>query len=179
MSLCLLVSASVFAQSDVTVCQALKPFDPDRGFTVDFILDGTVKGNITVKGQRYRVAGGDALVFGDESAKYTYIPANNEVMIDAVDTSAVFSPVDIFSYSESASYQELGSHNIGGKMCRAVGVDRLEAVIYIFGGRVVALKFGQGADSHIIEVGVPGNTDLPDVNFNSANYPGVEIIDFR
>lgn len=179
MSLCLLVSASVFAQSELTIQQALKPFDPVRGFTVDFILDGQVNGNITVKGSCYRVSSDQAVVFGDQTTKYTYIPANNEVMIDAVDTSAMSSPVEIFSYSESASYNELGTHNIGGNNCRAVGVGDLDAVIYIFEGRVVALKIGQGADSHIIEVATPKNNNLPNVIFNADNYPDIEIIDFR
>lgn len=159
----------------------LRKFDPSRGFTVDFVVDGSMRGNLTVKGDRYRITGDEAVVFGDKTVKYTYIPANNEVMIDATDTSqaAYSSPADLFRYSASADYRDAGVVDIDGVSCRAVEVSGLDVVMYISSDRLVALKIKDGGRYHTFKPAVPQYTGLPEVVFREADYPGVEVIDFR
>ncbi len=163
------------------VRRVLDKFDPSRGFTVDFVVDGAMSGNLTVKGDNYRITGSEAVVFGDKETKYTYVPVNNEVMIDGVDASEATysSPADLFRYSASADYKEAGTQTVDGVLCRAVEVPGLDVTMYISADRLVAVKIKEGARYHIFKLATPEYTSLPEVRFVQSDYPGVEVIDFR
>ncbi|MDE6483114.1 MAG: hypothetical protein K2L01_05080 [Rikenellaceae bacterium] len=177
----LFASVSLFAQEPAaSVRRVLDKFDPSRGFTVDFTVDA-VSGNLTVKGDSYRITSPDAVVFGDKETKYTYVPANNEVMIDRVEPSeaAYSSPVDLFRYSASAGYKDAGTETVDGVSCRVVEVSGLDVVMYISADRLVAVKLKEDGRYHTFKPSTPRYTSLPEVRFAESDYPGVEVIDFR
>lgn len=177
----LLAAVSLFAQEpSASVRSVLDRFDPSRGFTVDFTVDG-MYGNLTVKGDNYRITAPDAVVFGDKETKYTYIPANNEVMIDNVVASEATysSPADLFRYSASADYKDAGTETIDKVSCRAVEVSGLDVVMYISADRLVAVRIKEGGRYHTFKPSAPKYTALPEVKFLMSDYPGVEVIDFR
>ena len=182
LSLSIFAASSLSAQEpSATVRRVLDKFDPSRGFTVDFVIEGMTEGNLTVKGDRFRVTGSDMVIFGDKDAEYTYIPSDNEVTIDAIENSGTLfsSPAELFAYSATADYRDAGVETMDGVSCRVIEWPEPHITMYISADRLVALKIRETGRSYILKLAAPKYDNLPEVEFRKADYPGVEVIDFR
>ncbi len=165
--------------------------------TFSFTSDGAapLKGDLTVKDQKFRLKLGGQEVFNDGKTMSTYIKESNEVNVQDYDGSANndFNPSRIYSiYKKGFNYRFVGDQKLAGKPVEVVeltpekkntqvskvqiSVDKADKSIRSW---QITDKAGKRT-TYSISKFTPnvGITDAYFV-FDKAKYPGVEVVDLR
>jgi len=158
-------------------------------------LQGTKKGIVYVKGNRYHVSVTGQEVYSDGKDVWTYDKSSNEVTITKNDPSVgTISPDKIFTnfYDKDFLYKLNGEARQGTRTVQEVEltpVDKnksfFKALLYIDKAQhsLVSMKwFDKSGNRYTLETSqLNGNAPLTDAQlaFNKAKYPGVEEVDLR
>lgn len=155
------------------------------------------EGTIIIKGKKYRVDLPDAgvLIFSDGSTVWHYMKDGNQVTVSDVSDSQneLSDPASIFNIYEKgfrAKYEGETSEN--GKNLYKIGLfpdnDKFEVTeitVYIDKATMMIYKaslMGTDGNNYVIVVkNMETGKDYPDnaFVFNKADFPDVEVIDFR
>ncbi|KAB7732319.1 outer membrane lipoprotein carrier protein LolA [Rudanella paleaurantiibacter] len=162
-----------------------------------FTGDGAapLKGDLTVKDQKFRLKLGGQEVFNDGKTMSTYIKESNEVNVQDYDGSANndFNPSRIYSiYKKGFNYRFVGDQKLAGKPVEVVeltpekkntqvskvqiSVDKADKSIRSW---QITDKAGKKT-TYSISKFTP-NVAITDAYFvfDKAKYPGVEVVDLR
>jgi len=158
-------------------------------------LQGTKKGIVYVKGNRYHVSVTGQEVYSDGKDVWTYDKSSNEVTITKNDpTVGTISPDKIFTnfYDKDFLYKLNGETKQGARVIQEVEltpVDKnksfFKALLYVDKAQhsLVSMKwYDKSGNRYTLETNqLNGNAPLTDAQlaFNKAKYPGVEEVDLR
>jgi len=155
------------------------------------------EGSIKLKGQKYIVELPDVgiKVYSDGTTLWNYMKQGNQVTISNIDdeSSDLMDPSSLFSiYERGFKSKFIDEKNIGGKILYHIDLfpdntvhDVTKISISIDKATMMissAQLFGTDGNIYgIIVKKLETNKDFPDNNFvfNTANYPDIEVIDFR
>lgn len=179
------LSSELHAQSPKSeIKSAVSSFDTTNGFSVDVYDKNTQQQYIlTVKGEKYELKSNDGIIFGDNGTRYTYVKANNEIIIETESSSPakLFSEIDGFeySYTNGKKTERPMSLYINGtetvKNVTAIDVVNQSTTIYLSCGKIVAI----GDGNSLLCVGTPRKLIGSGISFKPSDHPDAEIIDFR
>jgi outer membrane lipoprotein carrier protein len=155
----------------------------------------TKKGNVYMKGTKYRVSFVGQEIFCDGNTVWTYDKSSNEVTITKLDASNnTLTPQKLFTnfYDKDFLYKLNGEKKLGGKTLQEIEMtpnDKTKAFhkVYlmidknaktIYSTRV--LEKAGNRYSYTVNT-LSGNANIPDSKFvfNKKDYPGVEEVDLR
>ena len=157
------------------------------------------KGNVVMKGERFRLETSDYIIFSDGKEVYNYLKKSNEVNISKASKSKkdedVFlsNPTKLFTmYKKDYKYQYIGKETIKGRSCFLIDLfpfdlnrkySRIRLVIDAAKYELVtAISFGKSGTIYELNVdkfnGAVNVADA-DLKFNKAKYPDVEVNDMR
>ncbi len=168
----------------------------------DFVLKYTtasgkageaVKGNLALKGSKYKVTLKSQTIITDAKSIWTYNKSANEVQIDKYNANSSFSPAKLFSgsYDKEYNYKLAGETTYNGKSSYTIeltpkaagGFSKINLYVdktkkSIVGGKVFE-KTG-----NVIEYTVNSLVENPGIadsefTFDPQKHPGVEVIDLR
>ena len=168
----------------------------------DFVLKYTtasgkanesVKGNLALKGSKYKVTLKGQEIITDAKSIWTYNKSANEVQIDKYNANSSFSPARLFSgsYDKEYNYKLAGETTYNGKPSYTIeltpkaagGFSKINLYVdksrkSIVGGKVFE-KTG-----NVIEYTVNSLVENPAIadsefTFDTKKHPGVEVIDLR
>lgn len=168
-------------------------------FTYELIneVDGInekFEGEITVKGEMYRLALDEQLVINNGNTVWNYLPDVNEVNIESYDPEeAEMSPSKIYTaYKKGYKYIYLGDESCAGGTCAVVDLVAEDKDAQIFKIKLFINKSDNSLEKWTM-FDKTGNKFIytidnfnPNVNvkdtyftFDASKYPGVEVIDLR
>jgi outer membrane lipoprotein carrier protein len=155
----------------------------------------TKKGNVYMKGTKYRVSFVGQEIFCDGNTVWTYDKSSNEVTITKLDASNnTLTPQKLFTnfYDKDFLYKLNGEKKLSGKTLQEIEMtpnDKTKAFhkVYlmidknaktIYSTRV--LEKAGNRYSYTVNT-LSGNANIPDSKFvfNKKDYPGVEEVDLR
>lgn len=157
----------------------------------------TEEGQIIIKGKKYKINIGVSEIFCDGKAIYTYLKSVQEVNIVAYDEQAssadMTNPRNLFTmYTKEYKYEYIGEEAMDGRIFHKIDlyprnlkssyarlrlfVDKNKDELYCV---QIQAKNGNYYTFKILDVKT--NISVPDTEFtfNSADYPGVEVVDLR
>ncbi|MFI5187283.1 MAG: outer membrane lipoprotein carrier protein LolA [Chitinophagales bacterium] len=153
------------------------------------------KGNVFMKGSKYRVSFVGQEIFCDGSTQWTYDKSSNEVTITKIDASSnTITPQKLLTdfYDKDFLYKLNGESKIAGKTIQEIEmtpndktkpfhkvyllIDKNAKTIY----STKVLEKEGNRYSYTINT-LNGNANIPDSKFvfNKKDYPGVEEVDLR
>lgn len=151
-------------------------------------------GNITVKGEKYRLTLKGQEVISDGKTSWTYLKESNEVQINEVaEKSDAISPTNIFTiYEKGFSTKYIGEKTIENVVYQQIelvpddakkpyfkiqlNINKQEKIIS------TAKVFEKSGNQFTYSIDkFKTNPDAPDTlfSFDTAKYPGVEVVDLR
>jgi outer membrane lipoprotein carrier protein len=158
-------------------------------------LEGTKKGILYLKGNKYRVDITGQEIFCDGVTVWTYDKSSNEVTITKYDsTSSTMSPQKLFTdfYDKDFLYKLNGEQKMGTKSVYEIEmtpVDKTKNIfkVYLYvdkASKVVAgsKMLDKGGNKYSYAVNsLNGNAGLSDATFtfDKTKHPGVEEVDLR
>jgi outer membrane lipoprotein carrier protein len=158
-------------------------------------IQGTKKGTVFMKGQKYRVNITGQEIYSDGKSVWTYDKAANEVTITQLDASGSgITPQKLFTsfYDKDFLYKLNGEKKVGGKVVQEIEltpVDKTKSFHKVY--LLVDKKTQNVYSTKVLEKNgnkysytvntLNGKAAVPDETFvfNSAKYPGVEEVDLR
>jgi outer membrane lipoprotein carrier protein len=158
-------------------------------------IQGTKKGTVFMKGQRYRVNITGQEIYSDGKSVWTYDKAANEVTITQLDASGSgITPQKLFTsfYDKDFLYKLNGEKKVAGKVVQEIEltpVDKTKAFHKVY--LLVDKKTQNVYSTKVLEKNgnkysytvnsMNGKAALPDETFvfNASKYPGVEEVDLR
>lgn len=168
----------------------------------DFVLKYTsasgkggeaVKGNLALKGAKYKVTLKGQEIITDAKSIWTYNKSNNEVQIDKYNANSSFSPTKLFSgsYEKEYNYKLAGETTFNGKPSYSIeltpkatgGFSKVHLYVdktkkSIVGGKVFE-KSGNVIEYTVSSLVENANIADSDFTFDTKKHPGVEVIDLR
>ena len=153
------------------------------------------KGNVFMKGTKYRVSFVGQEIFCDGNNVWTYDKSSNEVTITKLDVSSnTLTPQKLFTnfYDKDFLYKLNGEKKIGSKVMQEIEmtpndktkpfhkvyltIDKNAKTIY----STRVLEKAGNRYSYTVNV-LNGNANIPDSKFvfNKKDFPGVEEVDLR
>jgi len=153
------------------------------------------KGNVFMKGTKYRVSFVGQEIFCDGNNVWTYDKSSNEVTITKLDVSSnTLTPQKLFTnfYDKDFLYKLNGEKKAGGKVMQEIEmtpndktkpfhkvyltIDKNAKTIY----STRVLEKAGNRYSYTVNV-LNGNANIPDSKFvfNKKDFPGVEEVDLR
>jgi outer membrane lipoprotein carrier protein len=157
-------------------------------------LEGTKKGTLYMKGNKYRVSITGQEIFCDEKNIWTYVKSSNEVTITRFDPSANTNPQKLFTdfYDKDYLYKLNGEQKLGSKTIEEVEmtpVDKTKNLfkIYLYVDKAARMvtsskMLDKSGNRYTYTIdNLNGNASLPDATFvfDKSKYPGVEEVDLR
>jgi outer membrane lipoprotein carrier protein len=158
-------------------------------------IQGTKKGTVFMKGNKYRVNITGQEIFCDEKTIWTYDKASNEVTITKFDPSAnTVTPQKVFTdfYDKDYLYKLNGEQVLKGKTVEEIEltpVDKTKNIFKIYAYVDRAAKtilytkmLEKSGNKYIYTINsLNGNVQLTDASFvfDKTKYPGVEEVDLR
>jgi outer membrane lipoprotein-sorting protein len=153
------------------------------------------KGDLTVKGQKFRLAVGGQEVFTDGKTTSTYLEESNEVNIQNYDASSndELNPTQIYNiYKRGFNYRFLKEQKQGGRTLEVVELTPTQAKNSISKVQISVDKADKSIrnwlitnkdgkkTSYTITKFTP-NVTIPDSYFvfDNSKHPGVEVVDLR
>ena len=157
---------------------------------------GTKKGTILMKGNKYKVDITGQEIYGDGNTVWTYDKSSNEVTITKVDPSAntMASPQKLFTnfYDKDFLYKVNGEKKIGGKMVQEIEMTPTDKTrnfhkVYLYidkkshmvtSGKIL----DKNGNRYIYTINsLNGKAALSDASFtfDKSKHPGVEEVDLR
>jgi len=158
-------------------------------------VQGTKKGTVYMKGQKYRVNITGQEIYSDGKSVWTYDKAANELTITPLDASGSgITPQKLFTsfYDKDFLYKLNGEKKVGGKVVQEVEmtpVDKTKGFHKVY--LLVDKKTQNVYSTKVLEKAgnkysytvnsINGKADVSDdiFVFNKAKYPGVEVVDLR
>ena len=155
----------------------------------------TKKGNVSMKGNKYKVSFGGQEIFSDGNTVWNYDKNSNEVTINNVDPSgSALTPQKLFTnfYDNDFLYLLNGEKKIAGKTMQEIEmtptdkskpfhkvylqVDKVAKTIY----STKVLENGGNRYTYTVS-NMKTNAALTDkqFTFDKSKYPGVEVVDLR
>ena len=155
----------------------------------------TKKGNVSMKGKKYKVSFGGQEIFSDGNTVWNYDKNSNEVTINNVDASgSALTPQKLFTnfYDNDFLYLLNGEKKIAGKTMQEIEmtptdkskpfhkvylqVDKAAKTIY----STKVLENGGNRYTYTVS-NMKTNAALTDkqFTFDKSKYPGVEVVDLR
>jgi outer membrane lipoprotein carrier protein len=171
----------------------------DFSISISSIRDGAggdeFDGEITIKGNQYRLSIMDVEIWFDGNSMYTYMPEVNEVIIsDPEEGGGLMSnPAELFTmYHEEFRYRLIDQITRNGKSLYEIDLHPIDLdhdfhTVKLFIDRATgfihsAVMAGKDGNRYLLEVNRFDNKQrVPDSYFvfDKSDYPGVEIIDMR
>ncbi len=158
-------------------------------------VQGTKKGTVFMKGQKYRVNITGQEIYSDGKSVWTYDNAANEVTITALDASGSgITPQKLFTsfYDNDFLYKMNGEKTVGGKVIQEIEmtpVDKTKSFHKVY--LLVDKKTQSVYSTRVLEKNgnkysytvnsLNGKASIPDATFvfQSSKHPGVEEVDLR
>jgi len=157
------------------------------------------KGNVAMKGERFRLETPDYIIFSDGKEIWNYLKTSNEVNISKASKSKkeedlfLSNPTKIFTlYKKDYKYQYIGKETIKGKSCYLIDLfpfdlnrsyARIRLVIDVAKYELVtAVSFGKSGtiyEFNVDKFNSAGTVNDSELKFDKAKYPKAEIIDMR
>ncbi|MFM6944855.1 MAG: LolA family protein [Bacteroidota bacterium] len=207
-TLCLSLSSAIAQQGDpkakAILANVTKKINTIKNIKASFSLNlssannkvkETKKGQIQLKGNKYRVAIGGQEIICDNKTVWTYVKDANEVQISSYNPAEqTISPAKLFTnfYDKEYNYKYLGVRMSQNKKCDAIELIPIskgkqfakieilidQATSLIIGGNVFE-KNGNRIQYDVTSF-VP-NAPLADAlfSFDAKKYPNVETVDLR
>ncbi len=207
-TLCLSLSTAIAQQGDpkakAILANVTKKINTRKNIKASFSLNlssannklkETKKGQIQLKGNKYRVAIGGQEIICDNKTVWTYVKDANEVQISSYNPAEqTISPAKLFTnfYDKEYNYKYLGVRMSQNKKCDAIELIPIskgkqfakieilidQATSLIIGGNVFE-KNGNRIQYDVTSF-VP-NAPLADAlfSFDAKKYPNVETVDLR
>lgn len=158
-------------------------------------VQGTKKGTVYMKGDKYRVSITGQEIFSDGKSVWSYDKGANEVTITQIDPSgSSITPQKLFTsfYDKDFLYKLNGEKKVGGKTLQEIEltpVDKTKAFhkVYLLVDKSTntihstkILEKNGNKYSYTVN-SLNGKSNVPDnvFVFNKTNYPGVEEVDLR
>lgn len=158
-------------------------------------LTQSYKGNVTVKGLKFRLKMAGQEIFNNGKEIYTYVKETNEVNITDFNPNndSDFSPTKIYSiYKKGYKYVFKEEQNVGGQFYEVVELSPTNAKSNIAKVQITVNKKDKSVKSWKIwdktgkktvfkvEDFVPNVAATDNVfTFDTKKYPGVEVVDLR
>jgi outer membrane lipoprotein carrier protein len=151
-------------------------------------------GDLTVKGDKYKLNIAGQEIYNNGSAIYSFVKEVNEVSItDYESGGSEFSPAAIYSiHKQGYKYSYKGEKSIGGTKYDVVdllplkpdnSIKKLEIAVHKSTREVKQWKLWDSTGGHTVFdiLQFTPNLALADsfFTFNTAKYPGVEVVDLR
>lgn len=178
--------------------KAMKTFKADFAYTPVSSagkLGRKRMGDIAVKGIKFKLNMVGQEIFNNGSEIYSFVKETNEVNVTEFDASAdsQFSPANIYSiYKKGYKYTYKGEKNLGTTKCDVIeliplkgngNVKKLEIAVNKSNKEIKQWKLwdGNGSQTVFDIIQFTPNVPLSDsfFTFNTAKYPGVEVVDLR
>jgi len=152
------------------------------------------KGEITVKGDMYKLKLEDQTVINNGNTVWTYLPDVNEVNIDTYDPDEdEISPSKIYTaYKEGYKYLYVGDESCNGGTCAVIDLVPNDKDAQFFKIKLFINKSNYNLQSWTMfdKTGNKYKYSIDDFNdnvsvkdsfftFDTSKYPGVEVIDLR
>jgi outer membrane lipoprotein carrier protein len=156
-------------------------------------INEEMKGKITVKGEKFRLALPEQEIINDGVTQWTYLPDAKEVNIDTYDpASDDVNPTKILDmYKKGFKYLYLSDKTEGGVLCEEVDLvpDKKDAQFFkikmMIGKKDKSIQswtmFDKSGNRYKYTITKFNPTKVEDsyFTFDPKKYPGVEIIDLR
>ena len=158
-------------------------------------IQGTKKGTVFMKGQRYRVNITGQEIYSDGKSVWTYDKAANEVTISNLDASAgTITPQKLFTnfYDKDFLYKMNGEKKMGAKTVQEIEMTPTDKSkpfhkVYVLVDKNAKTLFStkvleKGGNKYSYTVAnLNTSTSMADNQFvfDKAKYPGVEVVDLR
>ncbi|GAB3565202.1 hypothetical protein GCM10027578_12120 [Spirosoma luteolum] len=155
----------------------------------------TYKGDLTVKGNKFRLKTGGQEVFTDGKTMATYSKETNEVNVQDYEAgaSSEFNPTQIYSvYKHGFTYRFLKEQSQGGRTVDVIELTPTKAKSNITSLQISVDKADKSARNWQVVTKDGKRTTYtitsftPDINvadsfftFDKSKYPGVEVVDLR
>lgn len=168
------------------------------GFTVNFTqqmtnenagIDESIKGNITLKGNKYLLKVASQEIYNNGTDTYTYNPENKEVTINKYEPEEEeITPGNIYElYKKGFKYNLMGVNNAGDRTIELDPEDKNKSYykIRLIIDKTDNLKkftvFERAGNKYIYSIDSFAEKSLPDsyFTFDVKKHPDVEVIDFR
>jgi outer membrane lipoprotein carrier protein len=159
------------------------------------ILQGTKKGMVYMKGNKYRISITGQDIYCDEKTVWTYDKSSNEVTITKFEPSAnTITPQKLFTdfYDKDYLSKLNGEQKMNGKTVEEVEltpVDKTKNIfkIYVYVDKATktilnSKMLEKSGNKYIYTINnLNGNAQLSDASFvfDKTKYPGVEEVDLR
>lgn len=194
--------STTFAQKDPKAASVLdamsKRFQSLNAFGANFTYNaGTgeaYKGDVTVKGTKFRLKLAGQEVFNDGKTMSTYVKETNEVNLQDYDgSSGDINPAKIYSiYRQGYNYKYLGEKKVGGQAVEVVELTPEKKNTQVSKVQITVNKADKSVKNWQITdksgkrttYTITRFTPNPKVTdtffvFDKAKYPGVEVVDLR
>jgi outer membrane lipoprotein carrier protein len=157
-------------------------------------INEEMKGKITVKGEKFRLALPEQEIINDGATQWTYLPEAKEVNIDNYDpASDDVNPTKILDmYKKGFKYLYLADKTEGGVLCEEVDLVPDKKDAHFFKIKMMIVKKDKSIQSwtmydksgnrykYTITKFNPGiKVEDSFFTFDPKKYPGVEVIDLR
>jgi outer membrane lipoprotein-sorting protein len=156
-------------------------------------IEETLKGEITVKGDKYRLLLEGQEIFNDHKTVWNYVKESNEVTITHYDESDGLNPTEVFSmYKKGYKYLFVEEKTLAGKAHEIIELVPENKDLSFFKVRLAIDKksktlhswevFEKTGRRYRYEItNFTSNIEVKDsyFQFDVANYPKVEVIDLR
>ena len=158
-------------------------------------VQGSKKGTVSMKGNKYRVSVTGQEIFFDGSNIWTYDKSSNEVQITKFDESAnMITPQKLFTnfYDKDFLYKLNGETKLGNKTIQEIELTPFDKSKPFFKALVNIDKnlktiigtkvFEKNGNRYTYSVSsMKTNTQIPDTLFvfDAKKYPNVELVDLR
>ena len=156
---------------------------------------GTQKGSLLMKGNKYRITMAERQIFSDGNNVWTYDKSANEVTISKLDPSVnTITPQKLFTnfYDKDFLYKLNGDKKIGGKTVHEIELTPVDKTknfhkVYLYVDKISKTIFStkvldkSGNKFTYTVTSLKPNSILSDSQFifDKRNYPGVEEVDLR
>ncbi|GAB3987289.1 hypothetical protein GCM10028807_06950 [Spirosoma daeguense] len=201
-----LLASPAFAQKDKRAQAILdamsKQYKSLKSYQASFNYSNTgagakesVKGDLMVKGEKFRLALGDQEVFTDGQTMYTYLKESNEMNVQDFEkgNTSELNPTQIYNiYKQGFDYKFLKEQKQGSRTVEVIeltakrakspvstvqlSVDKVDKSVRNW---LIVNKDGSRTTYTITKFTPNANVADTQFIFNKAKYPGVEVIDLR
>jgi len=163
----------------------------------DFATEGgkNIKGDVTVKGEKFRLKVAGQEIFNDAKMMATYVKETNEVNLQDYDPAELgeLNPTRIFTaYKKNYKYRFIKESKEGGQTYETIELAPMTSYSKIATVRIKVNKadkaikswdilMSDGQHVYYTITSFQPNVNVTDsyFNFDAKKYPGVEVVDLR
>ncbi len=194
-----LAQAKIDSKAEAILTAMSKKYEDLKSYKAnfDFATEGgkNIKGDVTVKGEKFRLKVAGQEIFNDGKTMATFVKETNEVNLQDYDPAELgdLNPTQIFTaYKKNYKYRFLKESKEGGQTYETIELAPTSSYAKIAKVQIKVNKADKAIKSwdilmsdgqHVIYTitSFQPNVNVADsyFNFDAKKYPGVEVVDLR